>query len=249
MEYSGAIETIGSIIKMENICSIEQGILNDTLVLKNVDPFPGYRIDNNLDESRNKPESIFIILHLHYTPEKINRINKDLIASKITDCFPSYGEIITLESILPCIRIKGLNNFGLITSIQNFFVKNGLQLMPYKKIESKARIKIFKTFRLIEIGEGLYRDLNEGAKIYLRISRSINWKQFDEITKKIKFEMNNRNFDAALGTIYRFCGPEDVIRIYDQEKTMERALQLRNSYMKEIKRRTLISAHQEYLDE
>ena len=249
MEYSGAIETIGSITKMESLCSVEQGVAENTLVLKNVDPFPGYKVKDSEQKSSDKPGSVFIILRYRYAPEKINKINKALIASRITDCFPSYGEIITRDSIFPCIRIKGLEDHSVVTSIQQFFIRNQLQLMPYRKLEDAGRIKIFKTFRLIEIVDGLYRDLNEGVKIYIRINHAINWKQFNEITKKIKFNLRNRNFDAALGVIYRFCGPEDVIRIYDQDKTLERALLLKKHYLKEIKRSTLISANHNYMDE
>ncbi len=248
MEHYGAIETIGSVTKMENLCSIEKEVLQDTLVLRNVDPFPGYRTQQDNIQTDKKPSSVFIILRYQYSPEKINKVNKDLIASRITNCYPSFGEVVTRDSIFPCIRIKGLDDFGLILGIQNFVKRNDIQLMPYKKVTGSARIKIFKSFRLIEISEGLYRDLNEGAKIYIRMPHSINWKQFIEITKKVKFNLSNRNFDSALGTIYRFCGPEDVIRIYDQNKTLERALLLKKLYLKEIKSILTVSANKNYLD-
>jgi hypothetical protein len=242
MENNEIIETIGSITKMENLCSLEQDVLKNTLVLKNIDPFPGYQTKNyNLGISK-KPGSIFIILRYRYAPEKINRINKDLADSRITACYPSFGEIITRDAILPCIRIKGLDAYESIPVVQNFFKRNDLKLMDYRKLEGTARIKIFKTFRLIEIGDGLYRDLSEGEKIYIRIPFALNWKRFDYITKKIRFSIKDQNFDAALGNIYRFCGPEDVIRIYDQNKKLERALELKKLYLKEIKREIPISA-------
>jgi hypothetical protein len=121
-------------------------------------------------------------------------------------------------------------------------------LMDFHRFEGPARIKIFKAFRLNEIAEGLYRDLNDGEKIYIQIPHSINWKRFDYIMKKIKSHIDNPNFDAALGVIYRFCGPEDVIRIYDQIKTLERAIQLRKLFVKEIKKDMLISASYEHHD-
>ncbi len=249
MEPNEVIETIGSITKMEKLCSIERDVLSNTLVLRNVDPFPGYQSNLDLVGNDTKPGSIFIILRYRYAPEKINRINKNLAASRITTCYPSYGEIITRESIFPCIRIKGLENFSTVPIIQNFFKRNDLHLMDYKPIDDTARIKIFKIFRLIEIAEGLYRDLNEGEKIYIRIPNSINWKRFDYITRKIKHNAKNMNFDAALGTIYRFCGPEDVIRVYDKKKTLERALELKKLYLKILKSDMLISANYEFSDE
>ena len=242
MKQTEVIETIGSITKMENLHSFEQDMLPDSLVLKNTDPFPGYHAKNQDIKTQNKPGSVFIILRYRYAPEKINHINRDMMASRITDCHPSYGEIITRESILPCIRIKYIEDHSLIPVIQNFYKRNDLKLMDYRYFSGPARIKIFKAFRLNEIAEGLYRDLNEGEKIYIHIPHSINWKRFDHITKKIKYHIKNPNFDAALGVIYRFCGPEDVIRIYDQVKTMERAIQLRKLFVKEVKSDLLISA-------
>lgn len=242
MEPNEVIETIGSITKMEKLRSLERDILDNTLVLRNIDPFPGYHSNHDPVGKDSKAGSIFVILKYRYAPEKINRINKNLADSKITSCYPSFGEIIIRESIFPCIRIKGLNDYSSIPVIQNFFKRHDLGLLNFRPVEDIARIKIFKTFRLIEIAEGLYRDLNEGEKIYVRIPNSLNWKRFDYMTKKIKHTAKNQNFDAALGTIYRFCGPEDVIRIFDKNKTLERALELKKVYLKSIKSDMLISS-------
>ncbi|MBN1598419.1 MAG: hypothetical protein JW894_09000 [Bacteroidales bacterium] len=242
MEQHEVIETIGSITKMEHLRSLEDNVLENSLVLASVDPFPGYRTDQDSARS-DKPQSTYIILRYRYAPEKINRINKDLAIKRITRCYPSFGEILTRDSILPCIRLKGIDDLRQIPMIQDYFKQNDLKLMAYRDIEGSARIKIFKTFKLIEIAEGLYRDLNDSKKIYIKIPHAVNWKRFDYISKKIKFNLKNRNFDAALGIIYRFCGPEDVIRIYDHDKTLERALLLKKHFIKQIKSDMLISAN------
>ena len=242
MEPNEIIETIGSITKMEELCSIEQNTLRNTMVLRNLNPFPGFRTDLQKDDSFEKPVSIFIVLRYRYAPEKINRINKNLVSSRITECYPSTGEIITRNMILPCIRIKGLKDSESIPVIQNFFKRHDLKLMDYQKVKSKARIKIFKSFKLVEIAEGLYRDLNEGEKVYIRIPQSLNWKKFEYISKKIRYNLKERNFDAAMGNIYRFCGPEDVIRIYDRNKSLKRALELKKHFLRELKKDIPISA-------
>lgn len=244
MDTNKVIETIGSITKMENLRALEQGAIDNSLVLTSIDPFPGYKSAPDSDRNVNKPGSVFIALRYRYAPEKINRINKELRESKMVSRYPSFGEIITRNMIIPCIRIKGLENFNMVPAIQHFYKHDDLQLMGFKKFNEVARIKIFKTFQLIELGEGLYRDLNEGEKFYIRIPHSMNWNQFDYITKKIRFILKNRNFDAAMGIIYRFCGPENVIRIYDQDKTFKRALQLKTLFLKESKKDVLISTHQ-----
>lgn len=243
MDANKVIETIGSITKMESLQTLEQNVIENSLVLASVDPFPGFKLQSDSAGILNKPNSIFIALRYRYAPEKINRINKDLREKKMVERYPSFGEIITRNQILPCIRIKNLENYNIIPDIQHFYKSNDLQLMGFKRFNEIARIKIFKTFQLIEIGEGLYRDLNEGEKIYIRIPQVIHWNQFDYISKKIKFSLENRNFDAALGIIYRFCGPENVIRIYDHDKTLNRANQLKSMFLKETKKDMLISTH------
>jgi hypothetical protein len=241
MNHSEVIETIGSITKMEGVISVEQNILENSLVLKSVDPFPGFH-----KEGRNfletKSESIFIILKNKYAPEKINALNRELSNLKIIKYYPCFGEIITEDAIFPCIRLKGIENPLQIPIIQEYYKMHEFELMPYQKIRGSAKIKIFTTFKIIEISNGLYRDLNNGNKIYIRIPKSLSWKSFDSITKKIKYNLKGSNFDSALGIIYRFCGPEAVIRVYQEEKTLEKALLIKKMYLKEIKNDAQVSA-------
>jgi hypothetical protein len=243
MDKNEVIETVGSITKMENLRALEQDTIENSLVLETVDPFPGYKSEHDTTDTDKNPSSVFITLRYRYAPEKINRINKELRENKMVICYPSFGEIITHNYIFPCIRIKGLENHKIIPAIQDFYRQNDLQLLAFKSFNDSARIKIFKTFRLIELAKGLYRDLNDGEKFYIHIPQSIQWKQLDHISKKIKFNLKTHNFDAALGIIYRFCGPENVIRIYDRDKSLRRALQLKSLFTKEVKKDMLISAH------
>jgi len=235
MDKNNIIETIGSITKMEILESIRHKVINGSLVLKNILPFPCYnRKNDGLNLSKNLV-SIFILLRYPYSAEQINRIFKELVRVKIIKCYPSYGEITISGIIYPCIRLKNLDNYDLIPYIQQFFQKNNLEIMNYKDIEGLVVIKIFKAFHIIKIAEGLYLDTTEKEKVYIRIPGSMNWHDFDTLTKKIKITVNNSNFDGALGAIYRFYGSEDVIRIYDKEMTFEKAQELKLKYLNEIK--------------
>jgi len=239
MEPNEVIETIGSITKLEKLCPLKKSIVENSLVLLNTNPFPGYQVN---EKDVEKPVSVFIILKYRYSPEKTNRINKNLVDNRIATCIPSFGEILTSTSILPCIRIKKLSNFSVVPVIQNFFKRHGLQLMEYHPFNEVVRIKIFKTFRLIEIADGVYRDLNDGEKIYIRIPSSINVVNLKNISDKIKSDSLNANFDAAPGIIYRFYGPEDVIRIYDHDKTLRRAIEHKKVFLREIRKEFLVSS-------
>ncbi|QQS52602.1 MAG: hypothetical protein IPM71_07670 [Bacteroidota bacterium] len=242
MEENKVIETIGSITKMEHLRSVETGPLVNTLVLNNITPFPGIKSEDF--NERSSLGSFFIVLRYRYAPEKINRINSSLFKDKKLNRYPSFGEIITHDSILPCIRLKE-TSISELSGIQEYLRNNTLQMMAYKFFDQQSRIKIFKTFKLVETSNGIYRDLNEGEKFYLQYSGELNWKRFEYIVKKIKFDCKNKEFDAALGVIYRFCGPQNVIRIYDKDKTAERALTLRKLFITEIKKEINISTFHE----
>jgi hypothetical protein len=240
MKEQPTIETTGSITKMEMLSNIEHDILPGSLVLTNHNPFPG--IVQNPEEhiSFKKPQSFYIILMYRYFPEKLERIAKTLNNENIIDCCSSSGEIIIQNNIFPCIRIKKLKMEKLLSEIQEFYKKNDIKFMGYKKIHGEAKIKVFKHFKIIEIADGIYRDLFEGEKFYFNIPLQLNWKLFDYFTKRVKSNLHDINFDAALGVINRFTGPEDVIRIYDSNKTLERALELKKFYMKEFKRERIL---------
>ena len=239
MEQNKTIETIGSITKMEHLNSLESGMLKNTLVLHNVTPFPGVRHKDF--PGRKSYGSEFIILRYRYAPEKVNRINCGMFKDKELKRYPSYGEIITQDAILPCIRLKEFDE-GQVKDVQQYLKDLGLKMMAHNSFDQVCRIKIFKTFKLIEIGNGLFRDLNDGEKIYIQINGDLNWKRFDYIVKKIKSNLENANFDAAMGVIYRFCGPQNVIRIFDQDKTQERALSLRKWFISEVRKEIQISS-------
>lgn len=240
MESSQVIETIGNITKLEKLIDLKTDVQKNSLVLKNIKPFSG--IANQNISIGNKPGSLFVILRYRYAPEKINRINCKMFQELKLAVNPSYGEINTSKGVLPCVRIKGLSNYSDIKRIQEYLFHNDLQLMPHRKIEEVCRIKIFKFFKLSEIGNGLYRDLVDEEKFYIRINKNLNWKSFDYVTKKIKFNMDNSEFDAALGIIYRFTGPENVIRIYDKDTSYKRSVELRKAYLKEVKSEIHLSA-------
>jgi hypothetical protein len=237
MDYSQVIETIGSITKYEHLVSINDNVEKNTLVLRSLQPFPGAKIDDEAEKA-----SYFIILRYRYAPEKINRINSLILKEASLSCFPSYGEIGSKNLILPCVRVKNIRNTKEIYSVQKYLQNNDLQLMFYKDIDSECRIKIFKTFKLAEIGDGLYRDLYDTEKLYIRINANLNWKRFNAVIDKIKYKLNNSEFDAAIGVIYRFMGPENVIRIYDKDKTYPRAIELRKYIIKEVKDEIHLSA-------
>ncbi|MBN2612088.1 MAG: hypothetical protein JXB00_11075 [Bacteroidales bacterium] len=240
MKTQSIIETTGNITKMEVLSNVEYDILPGSLVLTNKKPFPGFKQEQQPDELKKPLQSYYLVLMYRYFPEKLERIAKALNNESIIECCSSIGEIILQNNIFPCIRIKRLKADRILIDIQEFYKKNDIKFLAYKKINAEAKIKVFKHFRIIEIEEGIYRDLSEGEKFYINIPIQLNWKLFDYFIKRVKSNLNNSNFDAALGVINRFTGPEDVIRIYDHDKTLERALEIKRYFYKEFKKEKML---------
>jgi hypothetical protein len=232
---SQIIETTGCIIKVERLKNIEKDTLPNTLVMKSEKPFPGLD-DREGQETRKKLTYVYLILMYRYFPEKIERISKVLKEEKYNDCSFSCSEIIIQNRIFPCIRIKGLDTYCMIPEIQLDYKNNDIKFMSNRPVDCEGKIKVFKHFKISEITEGIYRDLFEGVKFYFTIPTQINWRLLMHISNNVKRNIKNPNFDPALGIINRFTGPEDVIRIFDKNKTLERALELKNKYLKELKR-------------
>jgi len=198
-------------------------------------PFPGYEDKSSL-KTKAKLNYVYLILMYRYFPEKIERISRVLKEEKYNKCNFSCSEIVIENKILQCIRIKGLECYEIIPEIQADYKYNDIKYTSFKAIDSEGKIKVFKHFKISEITEGIYRDLFEGEKFYFTIPVQINWRILEHLTHNVKKKIENSNFDEALGIINRFNGPEDVIRIFDKNKTLERALEIRNKYLKELKR-------------
>lgn len=228
------IETTGCITKVERLANLEEGILSDTLVLKIKKPFPGYKIRKDIT-GNTMLNPVFLILMYRYFPEKVERISK-ILTRKYENCSFRYGEIVIQNNIYPCIRVKGLTEDKMITSVMEEYKNNDIKFASFKKIDCQAKIKVLKHFKIAEISKGVYRDLYEGEKFYFIIAGQINWRLLVHLTLNIRKNIDNANFDAALGIINRFNGPEDVIRIFDQDKTLKRALEIKNRYIKELKK-------------
>ncbi len=224
---------------MEHLADASDISLANTLILKNTNPFPGIKLGNKPE--RNQLVSHFIILNYRYACEKLTRIGNELFKKFNLTRLPSQGEIFYKDEILPCVRLKKVDP-GTIRSMQQFLKDKGLKMKPHRPFNSICEIKIFKSFKLIEVSTDLFRDLNNKNKYYIQIESELNWKRFNYIVKKIKYKLQNPDFDAAMGIIYRFSGPQNVIRIYDKDTSQERLLLLRKHFYTETKKEAQISA-------
>lgn len=231
---STIIETSGYIVKEVNLKSLSERVIPKTCVLMALGLYPGYYGE---DLSFPFPESIFILLHEHYSKEKIARATKE-IKKYIDHAFEAFpGDISLYNNRCRFIRIKGLNDYAQIENMQKCYLDTGLKLKKkMMDIQDKGIVKVEKEFLINEFEQGTYRDSLTFEKHYVEIPAKLNWKLFQKITQNIKNNWDGHSFDAAIGTLFRFAGLQDIVRIYGKEITQEEIQQLKEKYQQEIYR-------------
>lgn len=220
------IETIGTIEKKELLGPVGYA----ELVLESFAPFPGYHGTTVPDS--DKPKSLFVITRSKYTEEKIIRATQKIKHEGKFD-FDATPGLVTLYNMLnPCIRFKDVGNYGQIPEILQSYKDEGIEFMTNRKIEPfTGIIKVKKYFLIRQQTETTYQDVEDSNVYYFEIPVLLRFPQFEKITMDIKRNMEEANFDVALGTFYRKSGLIDVVRVYDAHCTPEKLGMLKNRYM------------------
>ena len=224
------IKSVGTIVKKEKLASFENTPQSKALFLESLLPYPGYHgttIPDKLD-----PESLFVVTKVRYSDETIIRaIQKVKKLSEIKfDAAP--GTIMLQNNPVNIIRIKGLS-YNQIPDICKLFNKQDIEFEKARTIqEYEDIIQIRKYFRMQQIDEGIYEDIDVSKYFYLEVPTLINWVAFEELTKSIKYNIQNLNFDAAQTSVYDENGLRDFVRIYDNDKDLEKLKSIRYSYLK-----------------
>lgn len=227
---SETIETIGNITKSEMLTSCTEGRDTNLLVLHSHNSFPGI---SNLNKKNENLQRYYLALRYRYAHEKISRLNSSIAERYSLSHTPASCELIMSKEIMHGIRFKNLS-IEEILSFRSLIKEHNVELMTYRVFDYHAIVQVYKMFKLIETITGLYRDLADANKFYITIPKSINWKRFTAITEKIRGGLEDKDFDAALGMIYRYYGTEDIVRIYDNDKSATRAVELKQKFTKEI---------------
>lgn len=229
------IETMGYIEKQVKLTPVESNIIPNTFVFESLHPFPGYHGENLPEKSI--PSSLFLILNKEYSFEEILRITKKIKQKFNCDFNASTGNIYTKKSTYPCIRIKYLKSFTFLPELMMQYQEEGIKFAKSKAYNTDGIILINKTFLVENIEDGIYKDNFENSKSYIEVPVKLEWNEFVEMTTKIKNNIDNSNFDAALGVFYRNNGIVDVIRLYTGEREHEKVVQIRKMYLDCIKKR------------
>lgn len=237
METKNVIETFGTISKKEILASIEEEFCNGVMVLESKFPYPGYYHDTIPDTEELNPRSIFLITKKLYQEEDVIRINHEVKKSFRKRFDGALGEVVVLNEKRPCIRVKFLQDFKFIPELISLYQKHGIHFLTYRVVKPYYDlIKIRRFFSLESPEPGIYFDMDEKQLCFFQIPGYFKWHEFEKTTLDLKRNMEDNKFDAAMGTIYRKSCLVDLVRIYDENITIEKIKFLKSRYIEAVKK-------------
>jgi hypothetical protein len=224
---------LGFALKLEELSTVKDNVLPNTLVLENSDPFPGYH--GNSMHMDTKPRHLFLVLDRKYPGDEIIRKACEIRNDFNHSFDASFGETTIQGEPMHFIRIRGLKSFTQLSSLQHRFADKGFSFSKIQTIHSQAIIKVYKYFRLEEIADGIFRDEDESMMFYLKIKTKPDWQAFEKVTLFIKQNVDIYNFDAALAILYgnRIT---DLIRIYAKDPDINQLKELRDKYLQQLEK-------------
>lgn len=231
MDTKLVIETIGTLTKIESVESIQ---VSDWLVLENSQPYPGYH--SQFDTDSEKPRTLFLITKERISKETLLR-KSAIIRQRFDQCFDATPCQLTIYSdVYPGIRIKYLRNFSLIPELVRHYIDEGISFRKYRKISEAATITIYKYFCLEEMAKGIYQDMDEKFERYVEISQELTMDVFVKLSRVVKNNMLNSNFDAALAVFHRKHGIVDAVRIFETTCSVDRLKEIQTEFEVQMKR-------------
>ncbi|MBT3173946.1 MAG: hypothetical protein HN336_03795 [Lentimicrobiaceae bacterium] len=224
------IRTVGTILKREKLASVVHETKSKALILESLQPFPGYHGTTIPDKL--EPEALFVVTRVKYHDEQIIRSTQKIkrICKINFDAVP--GTLFIENKPVNIIRFKDLS-YDMAGEIINYFIDEGIEFKKSRRISPyESKIYIRKFFNLKKVDDGIYEDLNMNEFFYLMVDGYPKWEVFEEITKNIKYNVHDMVFDAAQLSVYDTSGLIDFVRIYDQDRHVERLAKIRKYYEK-----------------
>ena len=227
------IETIGGLAKEEILKTVEHNIVLNTFVLESEEPYPGYHGVNL--PTGTSPEAIFLMIRDKFSTEKVMRISQNVKKKNKLDFDAAPGKICIYNETYNCIRIRNIDNYEIISVIQEGYIKEGIVFMKKKKMKESGLIQLKKIFTLKPLDNDYYRDLDDERMYYIVLPKQVSWETFKTMTKNIKNNWENKTFDAALAAIYT-KEVIDLVRIYSKDINLNMLNQIRLKYLKEFEK-------------
>lgn len=224
----GIFTTFGTITKKEQLTSVENETNSNALVLENIAPFPGYHgttVPDNLEA-----DSLFAITKTNYSEETIIRVIQN-VKKKINFDFDAAPAAFKMQNEnRTAIRFKELK-YVLVGQVIEEFAKQGIEFRKTKKIAPfDTIIRVHKFFSLKQENEFIYSDGDDSHMHYIKIPALVKWSSFKTMTFSCRNNCDDKNFDAAMASIYLNKSITDFVRIYGINVSMKKLENIKKKY-------------------
>jgi len=236
MEKNRKHAVYGMIGKSESLEVVHEKILHSSLVFESFAPFPGYynQIENDV-----KPVYLYLALDHEYSVFDIDRAKLAVKRTLNWRFEAAKAEIDLFDKHFDVVRLRHLDSFDQLMSIQNEFIKAGIKL----KVSTLNRVKndtgfiqLSKIFFIRKLSKGIYLDTSEDYHAYLVLPYKLSQQEFEETTLKVKYNWESTLFDAAMGSLFIGGKLREMVRIYSKNLTPSYLEDLRKLYTSKMKR-------------
>jgi len=224
------IESVGILTKKEQLSSVVSETYSNKLILESNKPFPGYYIRHSGPYDKD-PHSLFAITRLIYNDERIIRS----IQAVKKDCNCTFdgapGTVQYQNKAYNFIRFKMLA-YNKIGEVLEHFKTAGIEFRRARKVKDyETIIRVRKFFCMKEAPDGIFQDMNDVSTSYIVLPANLRWKTFEKITMGIKYNLEDKNFDAAQTSVFAKEGLIDFVRIYDKDSCRGKLLHIQEKYI------------------
>jgi hypothetical protein len=233
MEYNKKMEVFSNLVKLEKLTILEDKITPGTLVFESLDPFPGYYSDF---PDSTPPVYLYLALDKPYRLEEILRATQK-IQPDFEEHFDAGKGIATIvNEEIPVIRLRHFGNYDIVVPLQKAYNEAGIDFLKRTKKQSEyeALVRIVKMLYLKQVEPNIFIDLKEDFHGYILIPRYLTWRQFEKITKQVKYNWFGSKFDAAYGSFYYETRLYEFVRIYSNKLDTDYLQDIRSLYLEKL---------------
>jgi len=227
-----SLEYIGKIIKQENIDTVDKNKILNTFVI-NV-PNPNQHYYGRFTEVE-KPDSIIFVTKTPNSFEKTLRTTASINEKYGLNLDGAKCEVMIGSRKLNGIRVKGINRYPEIATIQEYYAAEGYEFARSEKFkETDSLIRINRFFNIEKLDEGVFKSNREEDTYYVTIPKYMTWEEFRTITFEIKNNISDKNYDIAKGVVYINGGVKEFLRIVKPKATAEGLIKIRQKYIDKL---------------
>lgn len=225
-------ELIGKVIIQEQIDTVNQNIIPKTFVINVPDPYESYY---SRFTDINKPVSIIFITKTPNSFEKILRVTKCINKKYNLELNGAKCEVTIGNRKLNGVRVKGINRYTEIKTIQEYYLNEGYDFAREEKFSDvEALIRVNRFFNINDLEKGIYQSNDESDVFYIEVPRYMSWNEFKKLTYEVKHNIKDRNYDIAKGIFYTNGGIVEMLRVVKPKASIELLKSIQQKYIERL---------------